>query len=422
MQQSAKERCLLKRNTAPEVFPLTIGSGKTKPFEKRHAGCEEREKINRRRIYDTLRINFFEATKQTACIFSKGDKNNPQGLRVHKHIFVGNSRLVTAMTHTDNNGDNAEQREKRYYYHSDHLGSAQFVTDWRGRQYEHIEYTPYGELWIEEVAAGLDKLPFRFTGKEMDEETGLYYYGARYLDPKYSRWLSGDPALGDYVPAAGTDPSKLAGMGGVYNTVNLHLYHYAGNNPVKYMDPDGRHNDVAELAKLLPEMWAAAIAEPSVVGEIVVGAISLYILYRYNSSNADYDSNTLNAPSTIDRTFPNIQEQDKNVGSLPTKKDNTKPNSSSDEDIGSDMLEKYIPAPKDIPGIPGAERVKEKTPVKNGGGLRKRWKDNDGNIYEWDSQHGELEKYDKHGKHLGSVDPNTGEQIKPPKKGRKVEP
>ena len=141
------------------------------------------------------------------------DKNNPQGLRVHKHIFVGNSRLVTAMTHTDNNGDNAEQREKRYYYHSDHLGSAQFVTDWRGRQYEHIEYTPYGELWIEEVAAGLDKLPFRFTGKEMDEETGLYYYGARYLDPKYSRWLSGDPALGDYVPAAGTDPPKLAGMG-----------------------------------------------------------------------------------------------------------------------------------------------------------------------------------------------------------------
>ena len=254
------------------------------------------------------------------------------------------------------------------------------------------------------------------------EETGVNYYGARYLDPKYSRWLSGDPALGEYVPAAGSEPSKLAGMGGVYNTANLHLYHYAGNNPVKYMDPDGRHNDVAELAKLLPEMWAAAIAEPSVVGEIVVGAISLYILYRYNSSNADYDSNTLNAPSTIDRTFPNIQEQDKNVGSLPTKKDNTKPNSSSDEDIGSDMLEKYIPAPKDIPGIPGAERVKEKTPVKNGGGLRKRWKDNDGNIYEWDSQHGKLEKYDKHGKHLGSVDPNTGEQIKPPKKGRKVEP
>ena len=149
------------------------------------------------------------------------------------------------MTHTDNNGDNAEQREKRYYYHSDHLGSAQFVTDWRGRQYEHIEYTPYGELWIEEVAAGLDKLPFRFTGKEMDEETGLYYYGARYLDPKYSRWLSGDPALSDYIPKAPIDDEakkyneNLPGMGGVFNVVNLHLYHYAGDNPIKYEDPDG---------------------------------------------------------------------------------------------------------------------------------------------------------------------------------------
>ena len=173
------------------------------------------------------------------------DQDNPQGLRVHKHIFVGNSRLVTAMTHTDNSGDNEEQKAKRYYYHSDHLGSAQFVTDWKGRQYEHIEYTPYGELWIEEVAAGLDKLPFRFTGKELDEETGLYYYGARYLDPKYSRWLSGDPALNDYIPKAPIDDEakkhneNLPGMGGIYNTVNLHVYHYAGNNPVKYTDPDG---------------------------------------------------------------------------------------------------------------------------------------------------------------------------------------
>ena len=69
-RQSAK-RIRSNKNILFEVFPLTIGSGKTVPFEKRHAGCEEREKINRRRIYDTLRINFFEATKQTACIFSK---------------------------------------------------------------------------------------------------------------------------------------------------------------------------------------------------------------------------------------------------------------------------------------------------------------------------------------------------------------
>ncbi len=59
--------------------------------------------------------------------------------------------------------------------------------------------------------------------------------GTRYLDPKYSRWISVDPALEKYVPGAGKanarDSGGLPGMGGLFNTVNLSLFHYAGNNP-----------------------------------------------------------------------------------------------------------------------------------------------------------------------------------------------
>ena len=83
---------------------------------------------------------------------------------------------------------------------------------------------------------------------------------------------------------------------------------------------------------------------------------------------------------------------------------------------------KYTPAPKQIDVIEGLKLSKPKTPVVGGGGLRKRWKDADKNIYEWDSQHGALEKYNSRGEHLGEFDAKTGAQTKPANKKRIVEP
>src|ERR1039458_637644 len=85
------------------------------------------------------------------------------------------------------------------------------------------------------------------------------------------------------------------------------------------------------------------------------------------------------------------------------------------------LLTQYHPPPRDLPAFPDAERVKPKTPFA-GGGKRKRWRTADGDILEWDYQHGKVEKYNKKGKHQGEYDPNTGEQTKPPEPGREVEP
>ncbi|AWV00319.1 hypothetical protein DM992_12825 [Burkholderia sp. JP2-270] len=88
-------------------------------------------------------------------------------------------------------------------------------------------------------------------------------------------------------------------------------------------------------------------------------------------------------------------------------------------------LSKYIPAPKNLPGFPEAVRVPPKTPIP---GIpekkRARWKESKGCICEWDYQHGEVERYDKRGNHMGAFDPNSGEPIpgKGPVRTRRVEP
>ncbi|WP_418254616.1 hemagglutinin repeat-containing protein [Gallibacterium anatis] len=85
---------------------------------------------------------------------------------------------------------------------------------------------------------------------------------------------------------------------------------------------------------------------------------------------------------------------------------------------------KYIPAPKqeEITGFKDLAKIKYKTPVQGGGRLRERWKDKEGNIYEWDSRHGTMEKYNKRGKHLGEFDFKTGEQLKNADPTRRIEP
>jgi RHS repeat-associated protein len=156
----------------------------------------------------------------------------------------------------DKRPDTTKIKPATYYYHSDHLGSTSWVTDQNGRVHEHVEYFPYGEVWrdarYDSDGDPVHRQQFLFSSKEMDEETGLYYFGARYLDPVRARWSNPDPILAKLLPAGGRDGGlsgasttndrlipDLPGMGGVYNPPNLGLYSYSHSNPLKLQDRDG---------------------------------------------------------------------------------------------------------------------------------------------------------------------------------------
>ena len=118
---------------------------------------------------------------------------------------------------------NDTTKEETFFYHSDYLGSTSYITDDKANITQYDAYLPYGELLVDEHSSS-EELPYKFNGKEMDEETGLYYYGARYMDPKISMWLGVDPMIEKYP--------------------EISPYIYCHNNPIVLIDPDGRQSKV----------------------------------------------------------------------------------------------------------------------------------------------------------------------------------
>ena len=86
---------------------------------------------------------------------------------------------------------NDTTKEETFFYHSDHLGSTSYITDDKANITQYDAYLPYGELLVDEHSSSED-LPYKFNGKQFDEETGLYYYGARYMNPVASVWYGVD--------------------------------------------------------------------------------------------------------------------------------------------------------------------------------------------------------------------------------------
>jgi RHS repeat-associated protein len=146
---------------------------------------------------------------------------------------MGDQRIASAVATITNRADpHTAGSSTLFYYHPDHLQSTHFTTGADATFLQHDEYFPTGEVWFGEQKNNdtRNTQPWLFNAKELDE-TGLYYFGARYYNPKYSMWQSPDPMLANYM--------RGQVSGGVLAPANLGLYTYSWNNPVVLRDPTG---------------------------------------------------------------------------------------------------------------------------------------------------------------------------------------
>jgi RHS repeat-associated protein len=134
------------------------------------------------------------------------------------------------------------QGENSFFYHQDGVGSVVNLTDASGNVAKGYTYKSFGEVHQE---TGSMIQPFTFTGREYDPQSGLYFYRARYYDPRAGRFVTKDP---------------IGFLGG-----DVNLYRYVQNNPLNYRDPlglwpPGIHNRIiAEAFRDLPEHLRMAI-------------------------------------------------------------------------------------------------------------------------------------------------------------------
>jgi RHS repeat-associated protein len=159
-----------------------------------------------------------ETTTYVAGVFERHHRRPPRGAGSAStivHVGDGEQRVMEARhgePHPDDRGPAVR------YMLADHLGSVSVALDDSGSFVNREEWAPFGETTF----GGFARKRYRFNGKERDEESGLYYFDARYYAPWTGRFTGCDPA----------DPAE---------TGSLNRYAGLGGNPVNLVDPDGRN-------------------------------------------------------------------------------------------------------------------------------------------------------------------------------------
>jgi RHS repeat-associated protein len=146
------------------------------------------------------------------------------------HVSADKQRIAMVETRTlDTAGDDPAPPQLIRYIFDNQNGSACLELDEQARIISYEEYSPFGSTVYQAVRSRTEAPKrYRFTGKERDQETGLYYHGARYYAPWLARWISCDDAE------------------------QVNRYCYVHNNPIRYDDPDGRDDN-----ETMTRFWGA---------------------------------------------------------------------------------------------------------------------------------------------------------------------
>jgi RHS repeat-associated protein len=144
------------------------------------------------------------------------------------HVTDNRSRIALVRVGDAFPDDGAPEKKVKYHV-GDHLGSSNVVIDEDGNFINREEYYPYGETSF----GGFARKRYRFTEKERDEESGLYYHGARYYMSWLGRWINCDPS-------------------GI--TDGLNLFVYVQNRPINMFDAEGNEGSwFSELRQAVRE-------------------------------------------------------------------------------------------------------------------------------------------------------------------------
>ncbi|MBV8883134.1 MAG: hypothetical protein JO235_03930 [Chroococcidiopsidaceae cyanobacterium CP_BM_RX_35] len=220
-QLSATSRQAVNDTPPPSTVPETTfyvydASGqRVRKVTKRQNGTRKIE-----RIY----LGGFEIYREF-----NGNGNDIKLERETLHIMDDKRRIALVETKTQENGiPVASPTPINRYQLDNHLGSAVLELDKDGNILSYEEYYPYGTTSFQarSSVAEVSLKRYRYTGKERDEESGLYYHGARYYASWLGRWTSCDPA-------------------GMVDGPNL--YAFTLNNPIRLTDPNGTDSKQSSL-------------------------------------------------------------------------------------------------------------------------------------------------------------------------------